>query len=100
MQQWEPTNLQSTAPSSAENMCLCTVTYVTVQPTSTKVSAQTRERTVRIAVVPFPRRPTLHWRVQHSELEQDCRKKEEGVGGGVLLTLNYAFVKILITLKS
>lgn len=41
-----------------------------------KVSAQTRERTLRMAVVPFSRRPTLHWSVQHFALEQDYEERE------------------------
>lgn len=49
------------------------------QQTSTKVSAQTRERTLRIAVVPFSSRPTLHWSTQHSASEQDYKNREKGV---------------------
>lgn len=68
------------------------------QQTSTKVSAQTRERTLRIAVVPLSSRPTLHWRVQQSELEQDCRKKEEGVGKtlNMLRLITAVILKILL----
>lgn len=58
--------------------------------------AQTRERTLRIAVVPLSRRPTLHRRVQQSELEQDCRKKEEGIGK----MSNMLLLKIAVILKS
>lgn len=43
--------------------------------TSVKVSAQTRERIFRIAVVPFSSSPTLHWSIQQSALEQDYGKK-------------------------
>lgn len=70
---------------------------VTLPQTSTKVSAQMRERTLRTAVVPFPRRPTLHWRLQHSELEQDCRKKDEGVGRKKKVELNLNDAVVLKT---
>lgn len=42
--------------------------------TSMKVAAQMRERTLRMAVVPFSRRPTWHCRAQQSTLEQDYTK--------------------------
>lgn len=53
-----------------------------------KVSAQTRERTLRTAVVPFSSRPTLHSIAQHSELEQDCRNGEKRSEDSVNLMLN------------
>lgn len=42
-----------------------------LRQTSVKVSAQMRERTLRIAVFPFSNKPTVHWSFQHSVLEQD-----------------------------
>lgn len=45
--------------------------------TSMNVSAQIRDRTVRMALVPLSNRPTLQDKVQQSTLEQDCGWEQE-----------------------
>lgn len=52
---------------------------VLLPQTSVKVSAQTRDRILRIAVVPFCRRPTLHSTFQQSTVEQFCANRENAI---------------------
>lgn len=62
------------------SMCVGSLYGKVLPPqTSVKVSAQTRDRILRIAVVPFCRRPTLHSTFQQSTVEQFCANRENAI---------------------